>query len=317
MPCPHASRLGRLPGRQYATIARQLSDDFLSGRISPEEFLKQNSLAVPKSAEARFRIRTQGYALASLVIEHFWMYLQTQAKPIEQVLRQFAELHRGQSHTERAQGFAQYFNVLLQLLHNQYVEEHRANRSRGGARSLEHDWLVVYMTVGRVQHRKFKRLPMPSMADLVMMLARIAEVAPVVFLRDTGRPLLQQELFELLEHPSLLQLFVDIMMNDRSSTHPLITRLEGTKKLDLNNPHQSFSRDCFEICSCNDAFTLRIKPEIIERHRLHYLKAAKKRDKRQKLHPQVLGCPVLYTGKFADMHYWVIERFRQWYIDSA
>jgi len=315
MSYPNAgASLRRLPGRQYVDSARQLRQEFLAGRVDTEAFLKAYAYHRPKTKAERFQNQVQSYATASLVIEQFWEYLHEQ--PFERLLMQFAERYRGKTHTNRVQGFNLCFLGALDAIRNLYVDQAK-KRKAGEPITPEYEKLVCFFAVARRRHQKLGGLPFPSMADLVTMTARMAQVAPAVFKRDTGRELPQEGLFCLLRHPYLLRLYVEIMANDRPSTHPLFARLEGAQKSDLNNLSLCFDPDCFEIYQRGGLMCMQLRAEVVQKHLAYYKKAADRRAKRGKPAPQVLGCPALYTGKLTEMHTWVRELFERWYAATA
>ena len=111
----------------------------------------------------------------------------------------------------------------------------------------------------------------------------------------------------------MLRLCVEIMYNDRKSTHPLFAKLEGAKRGDLNDVNRKFGTQFFEIHEEDGTRSLRIKPAVMAEYCSHYAKAALRRKKRNKPAPRVLGCPALYTGQFRDMYEWVCKHFEDWY----
>lgn len=310
MTCPHAeSSLMRLPGRTTDTSARRLRDQFIANEIDSEEFLATNAYRYPRTSAARFENQIQAYATASIVIDNFWDYLQRQ--PVREMMAKLHETRGSGSFHERLHTFSTYCDAIIGLFQKRFVEHLRAKYT-AGERTGAFVSYICFAAVARRRHRGLKGVPFPSMKDLPTLLVRIAGVIPVVFERDIGRAATRDEIHAVLAHPSLLRLFIEIMMNDRKAMHPLLGRLEISQKIDLNNLNGSYDPQYFSIEEKSGTYFLRLSSRIVEQHRRKHEKAAARRLRRgQGLRP-ALGCPALYTGQFREMYAWTLELLVPW-----
>ena len=316
MACPHRpDTVLPLPGRAYVHDARRLRQLFEDDKIDVEQFLKEHGHSLLRSPEARFANQTQTYALGSIVIEQYWEFLQ--GTNVRHVLLAHAAKYKGAPHKERVLGFLRTQIALLDRIRDLFLNQMKATRAKDEPMSKELTLLICFLAVGILRHFPSQKLPVPSMGDLVTMLARIAGIAPTVYKRDRGRDLSTEELFSLLRHPYLLRLIASVMANDRRSMYPLMAKLEADPKKDLNDLGESYNPDCFEIKDENGSLSLRLKPSIIEEHRAHYEKAERRRLKRGKPPRRVLGCPALYTGKLKEIYDWILDNFEQWYVETT
>lgn len=309
MKCPiHSMR--RIPGRVYDQAPRKLRQAFLDGAVDPESFLKENAWRYPRTAHARFDNQVKSYATASLVIDMYWELVKKQ--PVDLMLAHVKKKHGGGTHQEKIRSFSVILLALLKAMQNKVLDEAKERHTQKSSSPEDHI-LMCFFAVATKRHMHLKGLPFPSMADLVVFFARLVGVVPAVFLRDVGRPIEQHELFAIARHPSMLRLCVDVMSNDRRSTYPLFAKFEGKRRGNLNDVDRTYAPDHFEIALDRGRRYLRVKAEVIASHIAHYERADRRRKKRGKEGPRVLGCPALYTGTFREMYEWLCDRFEYWY----
>lgn len=155
------------------------------------------------------------------------------------------------------------------------------------------------------------------MSDLIVMFGRMMGVAPVVFRRDAGRAPSEEELFGLFRHPSIMRFFLEIMSNGREATLPLIAKLEGFPKANLDDLNREFGAEFFEVRRESGVRILRIKPSVVLEHRAQIAQATDEILRQGKNLPRAMDCPVLYTGKFKEMYAWVCQCFEAWYTAAS
>jgi hypothetical protein len=303
----------RLPGRVRDSSARKLRTRFLSGSVDLDAFLKENAFHLPKTAAGRYDLQAKVYGVGSIVIDHFWGYLQDQ--PVRLIMEQMLEPRRSLSFDERLQEFPICLNGVINLFRDRFTTEARASPGAGKEDS-PFSMLVCYaaLMVQRSRHLRLERtgVAFPSMADLPTLLARMARVAPLLFRRDVGREPNRDELHALLAHPNTLRMFLAIMVNDRKATYPLFRLFESKGKINLNDLRGRFVPDGFTLHRDGDARWISIQPEMLASHRALHEKAARRRLKRDQPPRPALGCPVLYTGKFRNMYDWTLELMERW-----
>jgi hypothetical protein len=312
MACPHQNgSLMRLPGIEYDDSARAMRAKLLAEGLKVDALFASGVWKRPRTKAARFENQVQSYALESIVIELYWTYLKTQpSRKMMAIGKQNLDA-ASKPYEERILTFSQACSALITMLQNRFVDLTKS-RNADGTRSREDEAMLCLFTVVRHRHQHLKCLPFPSMKDLVTLLARVAGVVPKVFERDMGRTPRREEIIALVRHPSILRFFVEIMSNDRKSVEPLLALFEGQKKSNLNDLTRVFVPEHFEIHECGGSRTLRVKPLVIEKHRMRHLKIEKRRKKRGNAPPKVLSCPALYAGLFREMFGWTADLLEDW-----
>jgi hypothetical protein len=321
MVCPYESALlGDLPGKQSDDSARKLRRSFIAEEVDVNDFLKKNGYGFLRTKDARRINQVQTYATASIVIEQIWEHIKN--LPVEKLHEELKQKYGSPLHEYRTLNFIDVHLGLLEAIKRQVVAE-AFDRHEKKIKKKEDDLLICFFAVGSRRSKTFRApkhlkqglngLSFPSMADLVTIFGRIAHIAPTVFRRDLGREPSEEELFALLRQPYFMRLFVDMMKCDRKTLFPLLTLLEGSKRLDLNDTGRTFTADCFMVSTMKGDHVLHLRPEVIAGFRSALERAAHRRARRGKSTLGMLGCPALYTGKFREMSDWVIRCFEHWY----
>lgn len=300
------SRL-RLPGRRYDHSARLLREQFLADEIDIEQFLKNNAFHLPRTNEARYLNQIHSYATASLVIEQFWNYLKQ--CPIDENMEKLRENYGHLPYTERLQAFDRLLCKVINIYRDRFMAEMQT-RSKQEDKGAVFTFVLCFVSVARMRHRKLKGRRFPSPNDLISIIARLAEVARPVYERTVGRVASSHEVAALVGHPSLIRFCVGLAINDRAAMHPLTARLMGKSK--LKSMSDMFQPEFFEIGQVNDEHILRVKQEVLEDHFKRHEKAAARRMRRHQPPRPSLGCPALYTGEFRNMYEWTVSLIEPW-----
>jgi hypothetical protein len=309
MTCPHKTEgLRQLPGKKYDDSARVLRQQFLDDKVDLEKFVGDYANHFPRTSDERFAYQIRAYGLAAVVITNFWSYMK--AQPIAELLVYMKEKFYGTSYDEQVSNFFLCCNAIIGQYQNKYIKDVR--KEKDGVRSKDFDSFLCFAGVARQRRKKMGGVPFPSTKDLTAMVTRMAHVIPLVFERDMGRPPDKREIFALLRHPSVGRFFIDIMMNDRPSTHPFIHMLEGNIPHSLNESKGRFDPKYFELDRCEDVLFIRLRSDVVAEHRARFIRADKRRLKRKKPLKPVLGCPVLYTGLFKEKYDWMINLLEGW-----
>lgn len=298
MKCPVKHHgFARLPGQIHDDRARgmrrALQDDVTLADSLIGEFLSKEG----NSCDPQVVV----YAAGSIVIDAMWKLVT--APELTHALDQMRQKRAVGSYEERVTAFLTVYLGSLVYARRQYFEE---TKNRGLATSVDKAFYCFGLAASKYRE-DLKGLPVPSMADLVVLLGRMAFLAPVVFERDVGRNATSSEVCRILRHQSVLTFFTELMANNRVVTMPLLAMFEGVEKVTLNNIEGRFNPDFFEVIEKEGEYVLKVRNEVTDNYRTRLQEASC-------MWPpsRTLGCPALYTGKFREYFYWFCDGFEAW-----
>ena len=298
MKCPvgHGG-LSRLPGQVHDNSAHGMRHA-LQGDTTLADSLIRELLDVKGNSHDPQVI---AYAAGSIVIDAMWKLLC--APELAHALDQMRQKRAVGSYEERVTAFLTVYLGALVYVRRQYFEE---TKKRGPATPEDKAYYCFGLAASKYRE-DLKGLPVPSMADLVVLLGRMAFLAPVVFERDTGRNATGSEICKILRHQSVLIFLTELMANNRAVTMPLLAMFEGVEKVTLDNIEGRFSPDFFEVIEKKGEYVLRVRNEVVHNYR-------KRLEEASCMWPpsRTLGCPALYTGKFREYFYWFCDSFEAW-----
>lgn len=304
MPVKAGVSLARLPGQTVSNAARHLRQQLQESTVTPEQLLQEQE-ARGEADTASFAHRTAVYATASLIIDQYWAY--TQKQPLPPEVARVKELAREMSLEGRIRAFTLGYLVLLKGTQEGYVGDVKQRVTVDKQMSEEDQSFLAFGMLSRSRHGS-EAVPMVSMADLVVMFGRAAEVAPSVFRRDIGRTPSTGELVAMLRRPHLMRLFVEMMSNGRDAVYPLFAMLEGETQPDLDDTSRTFKAECFEVREEQGGYSLRLREGLAAAYR-----SARPPTPPHRLRgEEPLGCPALYTGKFREMYEWICDGLEAW-----
>jgi hypothetical protein len=299
-PSEKSPSLARLPGQIIDNAARERRRALETEEISTESVVRNIEI----QSEKDFYVKNvERYALASYTIEIFWDYLKQKLEDdsaaFQEQLSRNAPKEAGIS--ER---FMTALNATLAVYRDRFIDEYQ-KRSNQDAPSKESLLVMRYLCSGDEEELSF-----PSMADLVTMVGRVAEVTPRVFERDLGRAPTAEEINSSLRHPSLKRLFVGMMTNSRLRLLPTSAYLENEAEADLNDYSRVFDPKFFGVVAHDgEAPYVRMYPKAVQWFRDTWEIAAEKLAAEGSAPARALTCPALYTGKFSEMHDWIVGEY--------
>ena len=313
MTCSRARhRLGRLPGKNYDRVARDLRDAFLSGKVVPELFVAENLENPPQTFQDHFENKVKSYATASIVIDQLWSLLQSQDSSTALVAA------KKKSKETVANEFVDVLNFMIFAMSEvnrsqKQLVDGLTSRMNSATRTHADKLAMCFFAVARDRHPDLGGVPIPSMNDLIVFFGRLAMVALTVFARDVGRKPTWSEYLKLLRHPCILRLCVEIMSEDRLDAHPLFPLLVIEGDGDLNDLGQVFDPAHFEIREEAGIQSMQITHDFMEAYCATRAARAIESQMKDCMTPRVLRCPALYTGHFRDMYMWTVDLFEQWH----
>ena len=299
--CPIS--FARLPAQIHSKDARALRKDLIQTPLTGDELF---SYRKPAETETDYHtLRIESFATGSVVIEEFWKFLlkSVQERPLE-IIVDDASLTLGQKFTK---GF--------KSATSERANEFRAHaKDRMAKNTYEREDIILARFFDAFKKtQKVEEDVIPSVDEITAFVGRFADLIPKVFERDIGRRPTDDELFETLRKPSLKQIQVGLMSNERECSLGVLGLLEGHRRGDTSKLDRQLKPECFTLVRDAAGFEVVLRKELLERIHLVFSATEKKMISEGIPLSQSLHCPLLYTGLFNDMYEWTIEEFKKFY----
>ena len=299
--CPVS--FARLPAQIHSSDARELRKDLIQTPLTGDELF---SYRKPADTETDYHtLRIESFATGSLVIEEFWKFLVKRAKerPPE-IKMDDPSLTLGQNFTKGLK------KAVLEQADEFYVHA----KDRMSKNTLDREGIILARFFDALKKtQKIEEDVIPSVTEIIPFVGRFADLTPKLFERDLGRRPTKDELFETLRKPSLKQILVGFMSNERECSLGVLGLLEGYRRGDTADLNRQFKSECFALEKDEGGFKIALRKELMER--LYRIFS----DVEQKMLSEgiplstSLHCPLLYTGLFNEMYEWTVEEFRKFY----
>ncbi|HEY0011155.1 MAG TPA: hypothetical protein VGB97_04605 [Candidatus Paceibacterota bacterium] len=293
--------LSKMPGQRFDPAARERRKELEALDLPEDELVKA---LIPEKVDLEGEVRTaESYAVSSFVIEKFWDYLRTR---ITSEALTLPENPKGNTVSQR---FAYALSDSLDVYRDQFIDDFRNSLTGKQDEEISKADALTFRYF-QMKKEELGHIGFPSMKDLVSLIGRMGDVVPQVYERDLGRVPTEEELVASLGHPSLKRLFMEMMTNSRSAVQVTLNRLEdGFSNLD--DYTGTFNPKYFEVRESNGQPHVALRPEVVEWIRSMWVKGAEALAERGMAFPRALQCPVLFTGKFIEMHDWVVGEFKK------